>query len=269
MSRIVPFQMNTVEGIGAGQKAFVKLTNGPTYQEIILETNLEAADIVKVTLDVGGKHQNGVNVELTGAELLMLQKYHKRHEEAGIFVIPLGDIEGRTDLGQMYGGLVTLPTDNIILRIELAGTLTTVTPTIKGWGYVSAPQQKRDHLPQIKPHTVTNNAVGDFDYTNLPQDANIKRLHCKGGTLSKVVVKKDGADRYEQSAVINSYVLKRNGKDPQADYFHIDHVVRGFLLADMFNPKAVNDLTLRFTTTVGENVGLLVESVKAVPDQVA
>lgn len=261
MSRIVPFKLNTFEGVQAGERAYTKLPNGPTYQEIVLVTNLEAAEIKKVSTHLGGVHQVGEIVEVTGEELAMFEAYKGNHQDANVFVIPFGAMEARTDVGMMFSGLVTLPSDNIMLYVELADVVAAETPSIEGWAYASASQTERNVIPMIKPHTIVTNAAGDVDYTNLPQDAKVRRLHFKGD-LTRVLIKKDGADRFEQSDVVNDFQLQRHKRTPQAGYFHVDFVKEGYVAADLFEPRAVNDLTIRMTTASAGNVRMLVESVK-------
>ena len=65
MSRITPFKLNTIEGIARGEKATVRLQNGPTYQELVFESNLPPAQISKFTVDIGGVYQIGEILSVT------------------------------------------------------------------------------------------------------------------------------------------------------------------------------------------------------------
>jgi hypothetical protein len=261
MSRITPFKLNTIEGIARGEKATVRLQNGPTYQELVIESNIAPDMISKFTVDIGGVYQIGEILAVTGEEAYMLEKYHGRNQVAYKYVLAFGSTEGRTDKGQLFSGLVTLPSDNIILGIELKASTSTVVPTFTGWAFASAAQPVRVLVPQIKSQIITNTAIGDIDFPHLPVDAAIQRIHLLGD-VDKAIIIKDGNQPFELTKSVNNFMLMRNEKAPQAGYFHIDFVQRGWVLMDMFNPVNVANLNLRLTMTAANNVRVLIESVR-------
>lgn len=271
MSRLIPFKLNAFDAVAAGQKAYTKLPNGPTYQEILIETNIPAAKIDKVTLDLGGMNQMGEIVEVLGSELVMIEKYKGvTVNEAGptyTYVIALGSREAKSDPGQLVTGLVTLPTDNIILNVYLnstLGTLTPATPFINGYASASAAQTQRSVIPMLKPHTIIVTSIGDNDYLNVTGDAGVelRRLYLSGGDISKVELWKDGVREYEETAEINEFMQLREERVPQAGKFIVDFVRRGWVLADTFKPQRRSELKLRMTIGTAENVRMLVESFK-------
>jgi hypothetical protein len=267
MSRTLPFKLNAVEGVGAGQEAWVKLTNGPTYQQIVIESNIPPAEMEKVSIDMGGVHNEGVIVEALGTELVTKDKYKGNYTTSSapfFYLVELGQLDGKTDSGQMFSGLVTLPSDNIRLLFDQADTLTPTTPYIKVEAWASESQPYRRYIPSLRPQTIIVNSTGEQSYLNLPTKGGLKyrRLWLKGGGLKVVEVKKDGARKYFGRKESVEYMQRILGLVPQATWFVVDFCERGFVFSDLFDPRHINSLELNFDAGTAENVRCLVEGVK-------
>lgn len=266
--RILPFKMNAFDQISAGNISKLKLSNGPTYQEIVLETNVPAAEIDKVTIDLGGVHSVGQIIEMKGTELEAFEKYKgQTGQGAGpvyYHVIPLGSREAKTDAGMMMTGLVTLAQDNIILSVHLAGSVTPTTPYITAWAYASAARSVRSVIPMIKPHTIVITGTGEQDYMSLPADPGMRyrRLWLKDGDLSRVELWKDGVREVEEDVSVTEFIQKREDLVPQTDWVVTDFVRNGYVVADVFSPQYRTELKLRLTVGTAENVRMLVEGYK-------
>lgn len=271
MSRLTPFELNAFDSVGAGQKAHTKLPTGPTYQEVVLISNVPPAKIDKVTVDLGGIHQMGEIIEMTGAQLVTLEKYKGVTVGAGpvyFYVVPFGQRDAKTDAGQWSTGLVTLPNDNVLINVYLNADLGGITPYIKGHARASKSQSVRYVIPMMKPHSIIVTSTGDNDYMGLPSDPAIRlrRLWLKGGDISKVELWKDGTRQYEQTLEVTEYIQKREEKMPQPDYFVLDFVQSGWMLADVFSPARLNELKMRMKVGTVENIQLLVEGYKVLTE---
>jgi len=263
MSRIVPIKVGKMTGLAQGLESQIKLPNGPTYQEIVLDTNMTLAEIKRVRINLGGVHQMGDIVDVSGTELRMLELYKGKTvagDDLNRYVIPFGNIDSKTDAGMVYSGLVSLRTDNIILYVELAAVVVAVTPFIEVNADAMAKRDVRTMIPLLKNQRVVNNATGEIDIVNLPQRAMIKRMHMKAD-ISKVEMKIDGVDQYDRTAGVNEYQLKRLGMVPQAGYFPVDFAAYGYPLADLKNPKAEFEYMVRPTLGTAEDIVILQESV--------
>ncbi|MGR5276498.1 major capsid protein P2 [Vibrio rotiferianus] len=261
-----PMKLNAFTGIGYGQKSTVVLANGPTYEEIHLRTNLAAALIKRVAINLNGEE---IYI-LTGQELLDLEAYKKQPKKTGYFTIPFADIVGKTKNGIRATGLVTERGDNITLEVEV-GTPSDLSnaPTIdlSAWAVVSEPQLARVLVPKIRPQTMQATAGGDNEFLNLTAGAaiSVRRMHFKSDKVTDLKIERDHKKVFETDKDYSEYLATRHARAPQAGYFHFDPIQRGFLLQDLF-PTA-HSSELKFTVTTSEPVGslpILVESVEVV-----
>lgn len=271
MSRVLPMKLNTVEGIGAGLEAWVKLMNGPTYQQIVIESNIPPAEIEKISLELGGVHDEGVFWSATGADLVVKDRYKRNFTATSapyFYLIELGQLDGKTDAGQMFSGLVTLPSDNIRLLIEQADTLTPTAPYIKGEAYASESQLVRQFIPYLREQVITVTETGEVTYTSLPTRDGLeyRRLWLNKGGLTQVEIKKDGNRKFFGRKESVEYMQQVNKRTPQAGWFVVDFCERGFVFYDLFNPQYRNSLELIMQVGTAENVRCLIEGVRRLPE---
>lgn len=277
--RNVPSKVNTVNNVGKGNKAWVKLSNGPKYLELLFVTNYPAADLEKITIDLGGVHQMGEIIECTGTDLKQVEGYrNKDYTFAGsapyYYVLQLGNQEAKTDVGQQYSGLVTLQNDNVLVNIHIASGSAvadnvayidmyseSTEPSAALGELTDKGEPVRQVIPMLKPHTITNNTTGDVDYFTLPADAGVeyRRLFLAGGTISEIEIKKDGGTKYEETAAVAAFQQGREKRVPQAGVFVVDFVRRGWVMSDTFIPQHKRELRLRMKVTVAENIRVLVD----------
>lgn len=264
---VKPIKLNSMVGAAWGQKGTLPIPVGPTYQELILETNAEAADLERVSITLNAEE---IYV-LTGSELLMLERYKRRDHTAGHFVIPFADIAARTKNGVRYTGLVTERGDNIQLDIQFKAKAQGADPlSIQVHAWVTNAQAVRILVPMIKRETMAANAAGTNEFTNLISSPLIavRRMHFMHDKINKLEIERDFVKEFEANKFIAEANAKRNERTPQAGYFHFDPIVRGFSIDELF--PTVHTSSLKFTVTTDDVAGsipILVESVKNVrPD---
>lgn len=273
---ITPHPMNPFDGIDYAEKATAKIVAGPTYEKLVIISNVPKEAIAKVEIVRGGD----TDYSLKGSQLVMLEAF-KAMANAGTainglyyYVIPFADELGKSIDAQSLTSYITLPGENIHIDITLhdyghadntGGNTWPVTATIKGTAYTSPARAARLWLPQIKTITAPALAVGELEFYDLPQSALMRRLHINGD-VTKVELKQDGKTRFKMTADEIAFELQRQnrGLAPQAGYIHIDFVGMGFSVADLFNPKSVEDLNLIMQVGTAGNIPILVESVKRV-----
>ncbi|WP_261840891.1 major capsid protein P2 [Aliamphritea ceti] len=281
--RNVPGKLNGVQNIVSGQKAYVKVQNGPKYLEFIIVSNIPKEGIEKVTIDVGGVHQLGEVVEVTGDDLVMMEDYRvKEYAFAAsapyIYVLQLGNQEANQDFAQMAGGLVTTLNDNVLLNIYIKSTDATANKFIDVHYEATQPiaelgeigpngEPVRVTVPMIKPHTVTNNVTGDVDYMTLPAEPglSVRRYYLSGGDIDSVEIKLDGQTKYDETKAVAEFQQNREKRTPQAGVFVVDFVRRGWILKDVFRPQHSRELRLRMKVATAENIRILVDGLITLP----
>jgi len=266
---ITPMKLNSFTGIGYGQKSTVTLSIGPTYEEILLETNLATDKIKRVSISLNGDE---IYV-LSGQELLMLEAYKGLEPKEGLLTIPFVDITGKTKNGVRSTGLVTELGDNITLEVEIAPVADPAAApaiSLSAWATISERQPVRVLVPKIKTQTMQATAAGENEFLNLVSGAlvHVRRMHFKSAKVTDLKINRDQIKVFEASKSLASHLAKRNDKIWQTGYFHFDPIQRGFFINDLF--KTIHASELKFTVTTSDTVGslpILVESIEVVrPD---
>lgn len=266
--------IKSFSGVGWNSRPEVKLTGGPTYHEIFLRTNLLPAQF-RVELIINGDPR----ISLTGTQLLMLESFKKIWTQAGEYVLPLGDLAGRSIEGQMIGGLETSPSDNIILRVYTVAEPNPNTQgavTLSAEAKVSAPMQNElgadlaIYWPRIVEVTFAAGQTGKNIHDTLPQGPGMRLLRAHfNGDVTRLEVKKgpnavSGAVVWQRDADRNEYELKRQGRAPQAGYFHADFVESGFIIAEMMKLDDVPLTTFDIYVGAAGNIPILLETLERV-----
>lgn len=261
---VKPIKLNSMVGAAWGQKGTLPIPNGPTYHELILETNAEAVDLERISVMLNAEE---IYV-LTGSELLMLERYKRRNHTAGHYVIPFSDIVARTKNGVRYTGLVTERGDNIHLDVQFKAKDADAEPlSIQVHAWVSNAQAVRVIVPMIKRETMPANATGVNEFTSLVSSPlrSIRRMHFMYDKIEKLEIERDFVKEFEANKFISEANAKRNERTPQAGYFHFDPIVRGFSIDELFPTQHSSSLKFSVTTTdVAGSIPILVESVNVV-----
>lgn len=220
---------------GFGKTKTLHLAPGPIYHELQLFTNVNNDQVEQVEVKVNGD----AIYDITGDFLRKLEAYKKRYQGAGIFIVPFSDLTGRTQDGQHLSSLVTMPGDNITVKVKFgAATQAQIdanfVPEIKAVAITgSAPEGiVRQTIPRMYRETIDCGSTGKTSYKNFERGPRIRRLHIEGD-VERLEIKRDRKTRFELDAVQNTFGLKRDGREPQGGYFHFDPVQTGFVLADM------------------------------------
>ncbi len=249
-------KLNSFVGVASDGQATLKIDGGPTYDEIILDTQgsiTDATKILLVSLVLNGEEI----VRATGSQLKTLENYKGLAADSDKFVISFSDITANTLEGQQLSGLVTFPTDNIVLNVEIG---TVVTPKLKAHAKVSPSTMIRSFLPKLRQLTFSPDAVGENDFSTLQRGPAYRRIHLFGD-ISEMRIVKDGTEYMNTTKGINDLILRRNKLVPQSGYFHIDFINSHWNKMDMFRTdNVVESLVLKPMVGTVSAIVVLVES---------
>lgn len=272
----VPMKLNSFNGIGWNQKATLSISVGPTYEEIFLETNLDASQIKRVSVNLNAEE---IYI-LTGLELLMLEQYKRRDDIKeqergdGFLVIPFSDITGKTKNGVRSSALVTEDGDNITLDIEIGAQdpeSDVTQPVIQGWATVSPAQPERLVIPRLRPETMQATST-ENEFLTLTSGPNvyIRRMHFEYGKITNLEIYRDFVKVYDCSTKLAFALAARNDrgrwKQTPIDCFHFDPVARGFYINELFSTAHKSELKFSVRTEEAPgSIRILVESIEVLP----
>jgi|TARA_R110000744_G_scaffold69739_1_gene141411 hypothetical protein len=265
---IVQKPQSGLNGVAFNSKASMSLPVGPTYQEIHLVTSLTPAQIRQVSVVVNGD----TIVQVSGADLMMMEKYKKNATreavfdtgvltQKGVFVIPFTNPNAKNQNGQLFGGLITLAGENITLEIEIgAGT---GTPILDVETFQSVARASRPYMPRIKSYVMQAQAEGWNDFTTFPANAktNIRRAYFKSD-VSRLKIERDGYILFDKKKDTQEFQQERVGRAPQAGYFSYDPTMYGYEQADILNTGHVSEFVFRVEVGTAGAIPILVESVE-------
>ncbi|QYK03132.1 major capsid protein P2 [Shewanella psychrotolerans] len=265
MNRYAPLSRDTLSpvGMGWGQKGHLQIQAGMTIQSIELITDItDASKVKRVSLELNGEEI----VALTGAEIVMIQAFKKTFAEAGRYIIDFADKKYRTKNGIRSGELVTLPTDEVNLFVELVDDVDGPSFSIRGRTWVTPAQPQRYFVPRIYGSTYDAAMSGDNDliWKNGNMNRFIRRVHFKAADINRVQIWRDDTKRHDLRAVDNNYDLKANDLAPQAGYFHFDPTQLGLGLDGLFPTFANTQLKFVLTKAASGAVPMLVEMLEQV-----
>lgn len=252
--------LDFVGSVAASGNPKIFLDGGPTIEELTLQTNLEA-DEFTLRIEVDGEER----VKITGTQMLAREAYEGRTATSGQFVLSFADMMARTLQGETMSGLVTQPGQRVLVSLEIASSVTPVTPTAVLYGETSGnrPEEFRLYiLPEIIPITKT----GENDFSSFRRGVRkgqnwIRRVFAYGA-VTKLSIKQDDftvfGDR-ELPKAVNDARLLRNGKTVPASCYVYDPILKGSVTTDMLDTYSMRSLRFKLTTSDSVDVTALTE----------
>jgi hypothetical protein len=216
-------------GIAPGGEATMQIDGGAALDELLLVTNMTAANIESIKLNLNGSDI----IDMTGADFAVLNDLYSVTTPAGYFVIPFSRIQARTLGGFAMGSLLTYPSDNITLKVKIADDA--VDPTLKARAQTSpVGGRKRLIFPVIKSLRYAAAASTTVEWNTFPAGALIQAMHFEGN-VERLDIKQNNVTKHDNVLrVDNDALLEREGLTPQGTIYHFVPVSRGFLIADSF-----------------------------------
>lgn len=257
--QLVVKPLNSFNGVATDSKASMSLPVGPTYHEIHLNTTLTAAQIRTVSVVVNGD----TIIQVSGADLVMMEQYKGNHVEPGVFVIPFTNPNAKNQNGSMFGGLVTLQGENITLEVEIGTVAGAI--TLDALAFQSAAQARRVFVPRIRTHTMQAGATGWNDFTTFPANAAtfIRRAYFKGA-VNRLKIERDGLTLFDAKDALQRVQQKRVNRVPQTDVFIYDPTMYGFEQADSLNTGHASEFVFRAELGAAAPIPILFETIQQV-----
>lgn len=251
--------LNSFNGVGFNSKASMSLPVGPTYNEIHLITSLTAAQIRQVSVVLNGD----TIIQVSGEDLVMMEKYKGHYVEDGVFVIPFTNPTAKNQNGGMFGGLVTLAGENITLEVEIgngSGAL-----TLEAIAFQTPAQAQRMWLSRIRTHVMQASAEGWNDFTTFPAGAaiNLRRVYFKGA-VNRLKIERDNLILFDTKATAQAVQQKRVGRFPQSGIYVFDPTMYGYEQADVLNTGYQSEFVFRADVAEAKPIPILVESIQQV-----
>lgn len=256
---IVRKPLNSFNGVGFNSKASMSLPVGPTYNEIHLQTSLTAAQIRQVSIVLNGD----TIIQVSGEDLVMMEKYKGHFVESGVFVIPFTNPTAKNQNGANFGGLVTLLGENITLEVETGAGTGAI--TLDAIAFQAPAQTRRVWVPRIRTHMMQATAEGWNDFSTFPAGAaiNLRRAYFKGA-VNRLKIERDNFILFDAKASGQAFQQKRVGRFPQENIFIFDPTMYGYEQADVLNTGYQSEFVFRVDAGAVAPIPILVESIQQV-----
>lgn len=243
----LPRELDPFTGVGWGQKAYLSLIVGPTYQSIELKSNAIKA-IRKISITRNGEEF----IAATPAQLIAIEQEQKIYHEDNRLVIPFADFHMRTKAGVRETELVTLPGEVIYLYIEFGDPLDGINaPTLAARAYTTVAQPARYFNPRLTSETWDHVNAGQITHSYKQRSANrfIRRmfLSCEANDITRVEIYRDDKIQFQANAEDNASDLAKLGKECPDGFFVIDFMQFGYGADGKFPTLANQSLDFKIT----------------------
>jgi hypothetical protein len=221
-------KMPSMEGVGAGQTANLKLTNGPTYHVLFLRLregggDLEVTEIPNYLEEIRLLVDGNVKIEASADFLIKRAQFYGETLVDGMLPIFLGNPWARTVLGEDLtgygtdGGLQTLT-----LEIDQKDGATL--DSIKVFAEQSGPMSFGKHI-SIRRFASSFAVIGEEEISDLPKGAHtLLSLDINKTDIDEIEVLADNNRVLITDQVVRAQRLLNSGRVQQAGYTHIDFV---------------------------------------------
>jgi hypothetical protein len=250
--------LSSFNGVGWNSKMSVSIPAGPTYNEIHLKTNLTAAQLRQVSVVLAGD----TIIQVSGEDLVMMERYKGHYVDDSIFVIPFGHPTAKNKQGALFGSLVTLAGEQISLEVETGAGDGSI--ELEAISFQSPSVPVRMWKPRIRTHVMQANAIGWNDYTTWPAASNtsIKRAYFKSEGMKQLKIEIDNLIYHDVKSDIQANQQKRVGRFPQNNVYIFDPTMYGFEQGDIFNTGHTQEFVFRVDTAKSEPIPILFETIE-------
>lgn len=254
--------LDSFSSVGAGLTAVVAVPVGPTYEDIVLETDAAIADLTEVRLILNAEPI----VAVSGQVLVDFETFLHGAPGTNMVPISLRDIAMDSFAGEENTALVTGPGDQLTLEVDVAGG--SALTFLRGFAETSRARPVREVLPRLQRFSWVPGATGKQQLSSLTRGPVYRRMMLGGdtGAHDSIKIDRDQRTLFEVTTARNDELNRRAGKTALAGTREMYDFVRlGY------NERALDTRSQSFVVeanvTVSGNLPVYVQSVE--PDGTA
>lgn len=251
-------RLNSFPAIGYGGRSTLKIAGGETFDALVVSSNMPLERLnMTVRLNNSPIYNN-----IPATFFKMLHEYKMLAppaslQKAGenVFVIPFTDLSMKLRDGQERTSLVAMIGDQLELQVDIDGQEED-DPEVPSMAAVALTNLNldgriRQFLPRIERMNIELNAKGLNQYTGLVSDPKraIRRMHFHTDKISNIEIRRDGVEAYELIRWTERYLAAECLRDWQNGWTHLDFVMRGYIVGEMFPTVRARELLFDITTT--------------------
>lgn len=235
--------------VGFGNTARLIMEVGRTFQKIVLDTRdsagnvtVTADEILKVIIQLNGREI----LNVSGEQLVMLEKYRGFGVVDGTIVIDYSLPHANSEQGRALSHLVTTPSDNMVLSVELKDKTTNTVPLLKGYAVQSnnvSPQ--RVVVPVLVNSSIQIGQTGLNTYRTYVRGPRIVGIHfldklagASTHAITDLEIKRDDQTIHNLSTKLSHEAQIRSGFVPQANYTHFNPVLSKAYIVDTLRTRS-------------------------------
>jgi len=199
---------------------------------------------------------------LSATQLRMLNDYYGLTSTAGYYSLPLSCAHVPELARRLQTGLATFPGDNLVIEVKIAAGATN--PTLEAFAEVRNNPGVRPFVRRFMPYTIQASAAGGVEFTSFDKGPRVIAAHFSKSDISEVKIERDKQVLFEMDADANKFVLKREGRMPQANYFHIDPTRVDYPIDESMVTKSAS-LAFKLNVDSGGSIPVLFDVLDADP----
>lgn len=209
-------KLPSVNNVAPGNTATIRLPIGPTYEKLIMETNI-APDLLRyLEVIVNGKT---VQTYQSVAELNALNRYYGREDQPGFATLYFI----RPELAELAMSRITAFGTADVSSLEIRVDISPEAENPKlAMHAVTSPAQPLGLITKVKAFPVSSAVAGEIEIDNIPRGPRIIAMHVFGGQIEYSRVEVDSAKAVEHSTAAAEVWQEQWGRNPLEGGISID-----------------------------------------------
>ena len=261
-------QANAFDGVNPSSRAHSRYIGGAMLHDVLFKTT---SNLTNVDLKMGSESI----VDISVANLAVLNQYNKIYTATGFVLLNLADPTMKTLFGQTITGWNTPLGAEIRIGATFgAGASPAITASVLESAYNLNGDEniaRARMVPRIRELQCKGGASGkalllDDIHESKDGDEFLRRVHFYGnGHITKLRVLRDSSQLCEVYADELAYMQNVNGRAPQTGWLHFDPLMAG-LPEEMFSTQNFKNLQFEVTLdgTLSE-IPTIIESARVMP----
>lgn len=229
-------KLDSFSGGGYGNVFTQVMDVGFTYEELVIKLeNIEVSQVTKVELILNGD----AHISVPASHFADVREHLKFAAENDRIRINWRDLSLMTDQGQSMTALVTVPGDNLVLKVHVADRLTSkpdqteLVPGLSGYMKISGSRPVRKVLLRIVEEIAAAGKSGEVNIKTFQTGPQIRRaFFYHGGRMTNLRIKRNNIEIFDSEADDNNADLIQAGLDLVSDVYIFNPLMSGFGVFD-------------------------------------